>query len=820
MKFKYLYSLLLFSVCLGNAQIINFTDANFKTRLLSATTSNGIAKNQAGTSVVVDTNGDSQIQVSEALVIYQLTANGATITSLGGVEYFTNLRKLISTGTSITSINVGALTNLTDLSVTSSQLASLTVSGLTNLVNLTCSNNKLTTINLSGLPSLVYFKCDNNLLTSLNINAITSLVNLYCYSNQLTSLNLSGMSQLDEVYSYSNQLSSLNLTGCSSLRYFYTYSNVLTSLDVSSCPILFELQCYSNNLSSLDLSNHQQLAWVDCNTNLLTSINVQGCINMTELKADHNLLTTLDISDTKVSNLYVNNNQLTSLFVKNGRFESLFYIMNNPNLAYICCDEEQLTSVQNSVVTFGIPNCTVNTYCSFVPGAGTYGTLQGNIRIDLDANGCDANDIDFPFMKFNVVSGSVTTNLFANISGFYHIYLPIGNYAITPQIENPSYFNISPTNLTLTVPTAVNPMVQDFCLEPTGVTHNDLEIVLLPIDLARPGFDAYYKIIYKNKGTSIQNGSINLTFDDNVIDFVGATPLIQNVAENNLTWSFSNLAPFETRVINVSFNLNSPVETPPLVSGDILHYVATIVGAVDETPIDNVSTLNQLVLNSHDPNDKTCLEGTTITPSMVGEYVHYIIRFENTGTTNAENIVVKDMIDTTKFDISTLIPLSGSAPFETRIANTNRVEFIFQNINLPFDDANNDGYVAFKIKTKPTLVVGDTFTNSASIFFDYNAAIVTNAFATTVQALATQDFDFNAYFSLYPVPTKQMLNLQTKETIGVKSIEIYNLLGQMVIAIPNAATVSSIDVANLKAGTYFIKVNTDKGTANSKFVKE
>jgi len=32
--------------------------------------------------------------------------------------------------------------------------------------------------------------------------------------------------------------------------------------------------------------------------------------------------------------------------------------------------------------------------------------------------------------------------------------------------------------------------------------------------------------------------------------------------------------------------------------------------------------------------------------------------------------------------------------------------------------------------------------------------------------------------------------------------------------------VNTVDVANLASGTYFVKVNTDKGSANMKFVKE
>jgi Zn-dependent M32 family carboxypeptidase len=94
--------------------------------------------------------------------------------------------------------------------------------------------------------------------------------------------------------------------------------------------------------------------------------------------------------------------------------------------------------------------------------------------------------------------------------------------------------------------------------------------------------------------------------------------------------------------------------------------------------------LRQTVVNSFDPNDKTCLEGSTIPPSAVGKYVHYMIRFENKGTAEAQNVVVKDMIDTSKFDISSLVVTQGSHPFVTRITETNKVEFIFEKYQFTF----------------------------------------------------------------------------------------------------------------------------------------
>ena len=306
-------------------------------------------------------------------------------------------------------------------------------------------------------------------------------------------------------------------------------------------------------------------------------------------------------------------------------------------------------------------------------------------------------------------------------------------------------------------------------------------------------------------------------FDDSVIDFVSSNLNLSNQLTGNLTWNFTNLSPFESREINLTLNLNSPIETPALNSGDILNFSATINGLTDETPNDNIATLNQIVVNSYDPNNKTCLEGTTITPTMVGQYVHYLIRFENNGTANAQNIVVKDIIDTNKFDINTLIPIKGSHNFETRISNTNKVEFIFQNINLPFDNANNDGYVFFKIKTKPNLVVGNTFSNLANIYFDYNFPIVTDNYTTTVQnILGIQENYFINDIIAYPNPVKDFLNFKTENKIF--KIEVYDIAGRILSS--NSISENKINLSELKSGNYILKLYSEKGIMNTKIIKD
>ncbi|MCW1148457.1 T9SS type A sorting domain-containing protein [Flavobacterium lacisediminis] len=698
---KKLYFLFFFSIgVLGNAQIVNIPDANFKTRLLAASPSNTIAKNLSGSYFKIDSNSDGIIQVSEAeqvSYIYLNQYNGAGIYSLVGINEF---------------------------------------------------------------PNLTYFSCSD--------------ANLY-------ELDIHGLQYLEVINVIYSGIDIVTLYDLPTLKTLSIWYNNLTELDLSNLSSLLSLNCYQNSITNLDIS-------------MLTNLNTLTC----------------------------NNNQLVSLNMKNGRNQTIQNGMlqgysGYPTLRFICVDESELSYVENIVSNIeGSELVVVNDYCTFVPG-GEYFTVNGNIKFDSNNNGCDGLDINYSNLHFSITDGTNNGSLISDNSGNYYIPVQAGNHTITPNLENPSYFNVSPTSFTVDFPTQASPFTQDFCVTANGVK-SDIEIVLLPITTARPGFDADYKLVYRNKGNQVENGTVSLTFDDARLDFVSSNPVYNSSVTNSFTWNYSNLQPFETREIGIVFNVNSPMETPAVNNGDILNYTATITTAnTDETPTDNTFTLDQIVVGSYDPNDKTCLEGTTITPSEVGNYVHYVIRFENTGTFPAENIVVKDMIDLAKFDIETLVPLKSSHDFYTRI-NGNKVEFIFENINLDFNDATNDGYVVFKIKTKPSLVLGDTFTNNANIYFDYNFPITTNTYTTTVAALSTQDFDFGTYFTLYPNPSKDVLNIQTKQDLAVNSIEIYNQLGQIVMAVTNA--VNAVNVTNLASGTYFVKINTEKGSANAKFVKE
>jgi Leucine-rich repeat (LRR) protein len=770
-------------------------------------------------------NHISSLNVNGLVNLEELHCFINSLTSLT-VNSLTSLKKLECSSNQIVVLNLSGLTNLTEADCSTNVISSLLISSLTSLKKLICSSNQLVNFNPSVLTVLEELNCSNNTnMTSINVNGMNTLTNLNCSVDGLNTIDISSLSNLSSLDCSGNVMSTLNLSGLNNLIYVDCTGCQLNSINFGSISNLQGIHCGNNHLTSLDLHTLINLTNIICSDNQMTQLDVHGLHLLYSFDCRNNLLHTLDMSDNyNLFWFFCSYNLLEYINLKNGTNENAVEIKGNQTLKYICIDESQRDQVYQVLVNtsyfpeyFWYPGQVVlGTYCNFQPGGLTY-TVQGNTKFDFNNNGCDATDINFP-MKYTITDGIISGDFISNISGSYHEQVPSGTYIITPMLEEPSYYNIYPTSTIVTFPTQTSPFEQNYCITAGGIK-KDLEVIILPISRARPGFDATYKLIYRNKGNVAMSGFVKLYFHDNLSDFVSSNPAVATQITDYLTWNFVDILPFETREINIVFNINTPMETDAVNSGDFLGYSATVFPLVnDEKPFDNKNDLKQLVVNSIDPNDKICIEGNSIEPSMIGEYVHYIIRFENTGTYQADNIVVKDTIDTNKFDINTLVPLNGSHSFVTKISNTNQVEFIFENINLPFDDANNDGYVAFKIKTKPNLVVGATFSNSADIFFDYNFPIQTNNFVTTIATLNKPDFAFDSYFILSPNPANDILNFTTKQDIQISSASIYNALGQLVLVITEPH--NSIDISSLKTGNYFIKIVSEKGASSGKFIKK
>lgn len=195
---------------LGALDIANFTEA------LNAAFANAVE--DFNPYIQWTANPDGTVSLDEYNK-FQIIRTGGTflflrnknITSLAGIEYFTDLETLDCMGNQLTTLDVTKLTKLKFLVCNDNQLTALDVTGLTSLKNLFCSDNQLTTLDVTGLTSLTDLECNGNQLVSLDVSTLKELQILWCHGNKMTALDITHNAYLGDL-KCGNQQEPLTLT--------------------------------------------------------------------------------------------------------------------------------------------------------------------------------------------------------------------------------------------------------------------------------------------------------------------------------------------------------------------------------------------------------------------------------------------------------------------------------------------------------------------------------------------------------------------------------------------------------------------------------
>ncbi len=838
--------LLLFTAlfCFGitQAQNVDIPDNTFKQFLLNHYP-------------VIDTNDDNEIQVTEAqaytgVLLYEYFDNYCGdaclfefpdtssyeyysclencednlifIKELTGIESFINVSEIVFRNISLedqTNIAITNFNNLTkfELNIISKYNPEFSID-LSQNINLTD-----VIIEANHWSDSYSFFVEGSTLTDgiikingLDFNGSNNINNLVvdnCFFQNFD-FNIDNLVNLNTLYLVT-WLFAINLENNTNLSYLQIQSGSLTSIDLSNQSNVIGLGLSGCPLSSIDISSLVNLVSLSLENTNLTEVDFSHNTNAESIYVGLNSFTALDFSNNvNLHSLRVAlNSNLNYLNLNNGNNENLTFIdwYNTSSLETVCVDDI------NSNFALNVQSQTANTitlteYCSLTPALSNQ--ISGNIKYDTNANGCDASDIGLQNIMVTTTNGTESSATFTQANGDYLLYTNEGDFATTTS-QNLTYITVNPATQTSNFVGFDNTDTDDFCFD-ANQTINDANISIYSLTEARPGFDASYQIIYNNIGTTSLDGSVVFEFDNTKLTFLNATETVNSQTSNTLAFNYTNLQPFESRIIDLNFNVSAP---PTTQINDVLVYNATVnPTSGDATATDNVFTFNQTVIGSFDPNDIQVLEGEQVLFSDVDKYLHYIIRFQNTGTASAINVVVNNILDD-KLDWNTLQLETTSHTSRVAITNGNDIEFIFENINLPdstTDEPNSHGFIAYKIKPKSTVVLGDNIANVADIFFDFNEAIITNTVTTEfVNTLSVADFNTDI-FSVHPNPTTDILNIESRNSI--QKLEVFNNLGQQVLYQLESST---INVSKFETGLYFIKITDNNGAFEiEKFIKK
>lgn len=415
--------------------------------------------------------------------------------------------------------------------------------------------------------------------------------------------------------------------------------------------------------------------------------------------------------------------------------ESYFYLSKNDGITwtrvnnapnalitdkYIYTSESVLTSGETYRLKIG--RFLIDSLVNKIKSDKTYSLLRGQVLKDNNTN-CRQDTADTPFkaklLRFNGLYNTATDQ-----NGRFSIMLPVDTYKI--EIANDRYFALGCGSDTI---------LKNIILRPNTTTDTtlffqktktvrDISLTLTPNGRPRPANELDCVLTLKNIGTeTVDSLQVQFDFTNMPVRFVSASP---NAVLNGqkLTWVKRNFPPDAEEMLHVTVRIDT---TAPL-STELRFYAQTdILNQIDAFSRDNRDSARLRIVGSFDPNDKSVLPDGKIPLSASLDTFDYLIRFQNTGTDTAYKVVVVDTLPAPLDPYSVRVK-AASSDYQL-VVNKNTLIFTFDRIFLPDSFANeraSHGFIRFTVSPKKPLSVGEKLDNRAHIFFDYNAAIMTN----------------------------------------------------------------------------------------------
>ena len=725
------------------------------------------------------------------------------------------------------------LPNLRTLSVMMNQITSLpTLPQSLNYIN--CGYNSITALPPVLPDSIAYLSCGHNQITSLPTLPL-QLYSLDCGTNLLTVIPTlpAGLSKL---ICNNNSLTALpTLPG--GLTQLYCYDDLLTALPVLPNTVN-DLMISNNSITNL-LPLPTALQRLQCDYNLLISL-PQLPSSLELLNCSNNSITSLPSLPPTLYELNCSQNLISSI----PELPDSMIRMNcnsNPNL--YCLPRIKIINDLNfggcpvtCVPNYGIvqtssPNINALPLCDALNpnGCQIFWNISGKTYFDVDSN-CVNTLGEIGLKNVRVLlfqNGTVNQMAFTGINGRYSFDVnTYGNYDVV----------IDSTTIPFSVICPASGMYQDTISASDSLSYNN-DFAAKCADGVDLGVASIVTrlIIGRTSSVAVIAGDATRLLGLNCADGTSATLTVtmggnliyigpaagaltpSNVSGNVITYNIPDVALIDLN--SFVFNVTTDSVAPP---GSMMCFVAFISSGVgDINPANDSLAMCFPALSSFDPNEKEVYPAGVTDTSI--HWLTYTLYFQNTGTAPALNIYLLDTLDS-NFDLSTFQVLSSSHECYAQVLSGHVARFNFPNINLPdstSDEPHSHGYVQYKIKLKDNLPIGTQIRNTAYIYFDFNAAVVTNTTLNTIDiGNGVSIINNTMSLNVWPVPFDNHFFLQTDVTDLGSKYSIVNLLGSEMKRGEINSPQLKINTEAWTSGIYFLRVESKSGLNVRKLIKK
>ncbi|MEM1219201.1 MAG: hypothetical protein AAGH79_09825, partial [Bacteroidota bacterium] len=446
-------------------------------------------------------------------------------------------------------------------------------------------------------------------------------------------------------------------------------------------------------------------------------------------------------------------------------------------------------------------------------------TIRGIIYDDSEDLNCDASGNVNPIecILVHLLPNDIYT--YSDANGEYEFVVEAGAYIIE-YVEEDVYNLLCPVSGSFAIDLPIDGTVSndnDFFAVKDTVQNLSLSIA---DGYVRPGFNYQLNYFIDNQGTVPVSPTFTVTHPGDIspgtlLDLVN----YYDASIDSGTIAYPSL--IESGMIAQTVFME--VSTLAELDDEVNFSLQVLPIQEDAFPNNNTLNYTRTVTGSFDPNDKTTFTGENQFGGAIylpeDSTIYYQIRFQNTGTDTAFNVVIRDTLDA-DLNVESICPGFASHDMQVEFEGNNVLVFRFPDILLPDSTTNepaSNGFVTYSINLKPDLSLGTEIRNSAAIYFDFNAPIITNETVHIISepsSVVERPVPLN--LSLSPNPTDGLFQLDFNLTDKTSwSLSLVNSQGQEIKELrawaqsPVGPVSFTGTLDQLPNGTYFLYLESD-----------
>lgn len=227
-----------------------------------------------------------------------------------------------------------------------------------------------------------------------------------------------------------------------------------------------------------------------------------------------------------------------------------------------------------------------------------------------------------------------------------------------------------------------------------------------------------------------------------------------------------------------------------------------------------INTLSINVGNINTASDQNVINNT-LTASVVGFIPNYTVSFEfKTDDYGSElSYIIKDSTNQyTLYNNGSFVNNNGGNVFH--------YDYCFSPgcYTLNLKDIGNDGYCC-GFGQGYTLITMNNGLDTILYETSFASSSKSYKFCITDSTTSLNEFDNKNYFSIFPNPTKDKVEIKLKDSNTIQSILLTDISGRVIYYNEQSPT-ATVDLQGLKPSIYFLTVTTKNGKQTEKIIKQ